>query len=362
MDIWKNTKEICKSRIIRSEVKHCLFFEIQTMEMIKTSQSHQTHIDCAQGLMILHMMLYHLCADTINNTPLHYHLLHPLSFFMAWFFFKSGMFYKEKKLKDTFLDGIRKCIIPYIIFSIIGFLVYYFTEYPTTSISLEWDFFYVFGAFRGNMPLWFLLSLFLVQLLYSLVQKCRIKPIYIAIISLGLLILNKEIGFRPYIMKNVPLGLLFYALGQILKDIQYKRIFIIISLFVYFGLYFIHTDIDFLWGKLVPEYVAIPWALSGCILLNALFKFIPLICVSPLKFLGTHSMEFYCTHIIIIYIIEVIFIKQLSLHTSIGLPYILFEFISFAIYVLLLSSIIRFYKPKHFQWIFGKKATPPTTL
>ncbi len=328
--------------------------------MTEQTTLRQDHLDCAQGLMILHMMFYHLCANTINNTPHHYHLLHPLSFFMAWFFFKSGMFYKGKGIKHTLFDGIRKNIIPYIFFSIIGFIVYYFTEYPTTSISLEWSFFYVFGAFRGNMPLWFLLSLFLVQLSYSLAHKCKIKPIFVAIISLTLLFLNKEIGFRPYIMKNVPLGLFFYALGQTLKDLQYKRILIICSLFVYFGLFFIHMDMDFLWGKLVPEYVAIPWALAGCILLNALFKYLPCLCVSPLKFLGIHSMEFYCTHIIIISIIEVILIRRFYLHTSLELSNILFEYIAFAIYIIVFSTIIHFYKPKYLQWIFGKKATSPT--
>ena len=309
----------------------------------------QDHLICAHGLMILHMMFTHICASTIFDSPYYYAIRHTLSFFMAWFFFKSGMLYKERKITDVLLLSFKRLIIPAIVFSIIGFIYYFLSNTPETTLSNELRHFYAYGSFNGNFPLWFLFSLFVVQVEYSVIKKCHIPSLIIAILALSMYYICKYIGFRPYIVYNSSLGLFFYAMGNALKDLQYKKQIIIVCIFVYICLYLIHFEIDFLYYIFKPAVIAFPWALAGCILTNVLFKSFPCLCISPLRFFGIHAMEFYCTHIVIIYLIEDVF-KSTNLH----IPFVAFMSISFALYLIAFSLILHFFKFKHIQWMFGR--------
>lgn len=317
--------------------------------MSEPETQRQDYLDCAHGLMIMHVMIYHLCFSINNNYKALYSILHTLSFFMAWFFFKSGMFYRERTLFETALRCIKKLIVPYFIFSIVAFDVYYFVKHPIVDFSMEWRILYLFGTLIHNMPLWFLFSLFAVHISYALLHKCKLNPFIIAALSLALFFLNKAIGFRPYWMLNIPLGLLFYSLGQIFKDVQYNNIVISICLIIYFGLYFIYSYIDFSIGIINPYLVAIPWSLAGCILINVLFKSFPRLCIAPLKFFGKHAMEFFCTHIIFIDLFE-----HIVEHSELIISDTAFKIIAFTTYILLLTVVLYFFKPNRIQWMFGR--------
>ncbi|MBP5547898.1 MAG: hypothetical protein J6X58_03275 [Bacteroidales bacterium] len=269
---------------------------------------------------------------------------------MAWFFFKSGMFYKDRCIKDNIILGFRRLFIPAVVFNVLGFICYLIIEQPKTCFSYEMGFLYVFGTLRGNTPMWFLPSLFVVQVAFSLLRKCHFPTIVITLMAIGLFFLNKDIGFRPYWFYNIPLGLLFYSLGHILKELQYDKKTIVFCVLIYIGLFFINTDINFRDGLFSPTLVSLPWALAGCILLNVLFKSFPCLCVAPLRFFGKHAMEFYCTHIIIISIIEAIFRYT---HTIIS--FVPFLFALFTLYLIVFSLVLHFFKLKHIQWMFGKK-------
>lgn len=311
----------------------------------------QTHLDCAHGLMILHMLFFHLSVSTIYNTPLYHTILHPLSFFIAWFFFKSGMFFKEYSLTEQIKRGFQKLIIPALFFSLIGFICYFIIDKPCFNFYRECGYTYVFGTFHGNIPLWFLYSLFIVQIIFNILRKIHINPIIIASFSLVWFFLNKYIGFRPYWTYNIPMGLMFVALGYIFKNIQYDTKVVILCIIIYFGLFFCSTEINFMYGKFNPAYIAMPWALTGCILTNVLFKKFPVLCIKPLKFFGLHAMEFLGTHIIVIAFIEMfIHSHKLSINS------ILIEFVLFTIYVIVLSTILHFCKLNHIQWLFGRTA------
>ncbi|MBP5515593.1 MAG: acyltransferase family protein [Bacteroidales bacterium] len=317
--------------------------------MPETATDRQIHLDCAHGLMILHMMFFHLCDETIVGTPYYYPILHTLAFFMAWFFFKSGMFYRDWEIRDVIKTGFKRFIIPAVIFAVIGFAFYLLTVNPHATLSDEIKYFYVFGSVHGHTPIWFLFSLFAVQVIFTIIRKCKLNSVVIAVISLGLYFSSKYIGFRPYWIYNISLGLLFYSLGLLLKDHQYNRTITITCLVIYFGLYFFHTDIDFQYGLFKPFVIAIPWALAGCILTNTLFKTFPRLCVAPLSFFGRYAMEFYCTHIIILYAIRKI-VDSIDCPLS-GVFTISFLF---AVYIVIFAIILHYFKLKHIQWMFGK--------
>ena len=324
--------------------------------MTTKQTSRLEYLDCAHGLMILHMMFYHLCCSILLNTQYYYPVIHTLSFFMAWFFFKSGMLFKERKLSEVFYRGLIKLIIPAVFFSIIGLTCHFFANHPQTSISAELEYAYIIGAFRGNVPIWFLFSLFIVQLLYTLTQKTKLSPAFIAFISLVWLFLNKYLGLRPIWAYNIPLGLMFYSLGHFLKDLQYKKPIVITSIIIYLALYFVHTRIDFLFGLFKPFVIAIPWVISGSILINVLFKSFSRLCIAPLRFYARHSMEFLCTHMLVFTFLEG-FLKNNTLHISNQM----FIFIVFSIYFIAMSLILHFFKLKHIQWMFGRGTAKAVT-
>lgn len=313
------------------------------------TDNRQEHLVYAHGLMIFHMMFFHLCVSTLYNTPLYYPLLHSLSFFMAWFFFKSGMFIKERSISQTLIYGVKKLLIPALVFSLIGYITYFLFERPQFNISNEFGFFYVFGAFRGNVPMWFLFSMFIVQISFKIMRKCNLQPWAIAFIALIFYFIDKYIGFRPYWTYNIPLGLFFYSLGFTLKELQYKKIIQVVSLIVFFGLFFFRFEINFRDGLFDPYFITIPWTLAGCILTNNLFKRISQINISPLRFLGIHAMEFYCIHIIILYIIE-----QIYRISHIGISRTFFIASLFAIALIIISLLLHFIKYDKIQWVFGR--------
>ena len=62
-------------------------------------------IDNIAGILIIYMIVIHVCQwcgikDIVSSI-----YMQPLSFFMFWFFYKSGMFYKEKTCKEILLGG-----------------------------------------------------------------------------------------------------------------------------------------------------------------------------------------------------------------------------------------------------------------
>ena len=62
-------------------------------------------IDNITGILIIYMILYHIIQWRGMNNILSSYWMLPLSFFMFWFFYKSGMLYKDKTCKEVLLGG-----------------------------------------------------------------------------------------------------------------------------------------------------------------------------------------------------------------------------------------------------------------
>ena len=70
-------------------------------------------IENISGLLIIYMILHHIFQWSDLNVINQTYWMRPLSFFMAWFFYKSGMFYKDRKCKEILLGGITDslCVV-----------------------------------------------------------------------------------------------------------------------------------------------------------------------------------------------------------------------------------------------------------
>lgn len=72
---------------------------------MKAKDKRVTYVDQVSGLLIMYMILYHCLQWSGLNYVNKTYWMFPLSFFMFWFFYKSGMFYREKTCKEILTGG-----------------------------------------------------------------------------------------------------------------------------------------------------------------------------------------------------------------------------------------------------------------
>ena len=129
------------------------------------------YLDAVGGLLLIHMIIGH-CCQWSQTFELYQKWTYCLDFFMPWFFFKAGMFFKQRPFKVELHKNYRRLILPYIFFSIIGIFLFWLKlgiikEFSAKSLISPFKFILFEGAPQGNLALWFLLSLFVVKNIFS---------------------------------------------------------------------------------------------------------------------------------------------------------------------------------------------------
>ena len=250
------------------------------------------------------MILYHILQWSGMNNILSSYWMLPLSFFMFWFFYKSGMFYKERKRKEILLGGGKKLMIPFIVFSLVGHLlqcvkmfmegdtnlVHYILS-PIKQVVLS-------GSVGGNLPLWFLPSLLAVQLMYTWLYK-YVRDEWIVLLSLTVAYALHAMNVsKPLYIGNVSLGLVIFAFGHVMRELQYKRMVLVLCGIVYLLLLILSVgSIDFRVNGVGKESYLLPvmFSLCGCIVINNLFRKGQWR-IWILKYVGERAMSFYVLH------------------------------------------------------------------
>lgn len=296
--------------------------------MSKETNSRNIALDTICGIMTLHMILTHICS----MTGVYYLLGKFLFFFMPWFFFKGGMIHKTIPEKDMVSKSVHRLIIPFIIFSIIGYIINLFNIYYSTG-QLSLSNFIILpiiqllkvGSVSGNLPLWFLLTLFIVRIIFNYLSLHRFNP-YICFTAslLGAIGLTYSGLNMPFYVLNVLTGLVFYISGHILKDIQYSRIAITIA---FLGLiliaYIIPTSVDMRTNELSYGLYPIwfPYCIFGIVLLNNCAAITPprLHIAIKLHYIGKSSMTYYVIHWPIMLFVSLMFTIFAIDYTSIGI-------------------------------------------
>ena len=260
-------------------------------------------VDFSAGLMIVSMILMHIRFFSESKWCSFLTDLFP--FFMAWFYYKSGMFYKERNWSDTLRNGYSKLIKPFLIFSVVGFVLYLVLN-ETVNWKLSIKEFVMLGSFPGSQHLWFLVSLFFASCLFKLIRKH-----WWAIATLCVLLLlfhynakNHIVVFPifgdiPYLWGNIMAGCLFMYCGYLLNKYQYLRWVFFASLLLYAVMFvFCYSIVDMRTNNvLVGGLQWYPFSLFGIISLNNLSRNLSKLRVSiPLVFVGKHSMIFYIYH------------------------------------------------------------------
>lgn len=180
------------------------------------------YLDLLKGFAILWIIWYHQPHPELVDH--YYHV--PI------FFFISGIVFKDKSLIDFIKGVVLHIMIPFLFFYLISycFQISRFLFENKTINGFEWN--QIFDLFkqdnyidyiRINRPLWFLVSLTVIQLLYYII--CRIPQFLILIICAIVFIFKEPIlSWQTYFMFNQSLyWLIYFALGDILGKWIVKR-------------------------------------------------------------------------------------------------------------------------------------------
>lgn len=282
------------------------------------------YLDIASGIMIVWLLVYHalypMYEDSISA------VIPFLYFFMPWFFYKSGMMFQRRDIKSLLVKDLKKLIVPFVIWSIIGYIVMILWHLfkgeeltwkillmrPIRSLVLN-------CSIPINSALWFIPVLFVVRQLANLLLT-RFKSYTIAIcsfiFSIICLVLNKYIS--PYCLptwiSGTAWGMFFFASAIFLRDFELKKWMIILSTAIYIVSLF--TNIPSVYSAEEPGvllnsiwYIA---CILSCICFNNVCRFVVYLynkivdntgydkfLLPILTYVGRNSMSFYVVHYII---------------------------------------------------------------
>lgn len=277
-------------------------------------------IDCVATVSVTFMILGHafLWSHTQDN-EVYRRLAAVLNFFMAFFFFKSGMFWTDKKPSDVIAYGWSKFFVPFVFYAFWGEivrcvrlyiqegdtnLIHYFV-YPIISVIGR-------GGPSGNVPLWFFIALFLTMLMISLAQRCKVPRLLLFCIAiclsyLGSLTNRHHINIPP-VMWEVSTGILFFLLGYWMKNVlSNKIVFWLAVVFYIFSLLFLPSVYDFRKGNVTSGLwlIYVVSALSGIIVFVTFFRQ-SFFNRTIFGYVGRHSLQFFCLHWVLFDLISLI--------------------------------------------------------
>ena len=288
--------------------------------MIKTVIKRDNSIDCVSSILIIWMIVGHafLWSKTYNSEYYGF-FQKSLSFFMAFFFFKSGWFWKDKTPK-LILSGGGKLLMPFFLYALFGEVVrwirlyvqegdtnfVHYIIYPVISIIGR-------GGPSGNVPLWFLIALFLTQLAVSIAVKIKIPkfvPFTFALCVSYVGTISNNFNLRiPPVIWEVASGCIFFFAGFYMRNMRSMKIVVFLAFLIYIiAIVYFPSVYDFRKGSLSKGYwiLYVLSSIAGCIVFMNLFK-LSFLNKSVLGYVGRHSLQFFCFHWILFNIVCVIF-------------------------------------------------------
>ena len=330
-------------------------------EKYKIVGQRDSSFDAVAGLLILDMILVHCRAWGGYRDSVAFSFLNVFSFFMPWFFLKGGFFFRNKKNIETIKNGFDRLIKPFLFWSAVGFVLTMISDVAFGGKSIGSYFVYSLkamlldGALMGNRALWFLLSLFVVRILCNIWVNRKLELWYLCGLSLCFSIFFYLVGLKnPVWMGNISLGLFFFALGARMPKNSPVIKYISCILYAIVPI-FCMSRVDMRANKLIEGYysVWIVWSIAAFFAINTFFSFftrkMPSL-MSPLVFLGRHSMSFYVAHwpvMTIVYIVEKQLLniteKEFYMASLIGAEFLM---------ILCVTIIKKFLQGTQLRWIF----------
>jgi hypothetical protein len=207
-------------------------------------------IDFIAGLCILHMMWVHAMQLSGLTEHASYQVITTLAGgYMAWFFFKSGMFYKKSSFRESIKKMSIKVLVPFVVLSFIaivteigyGFYTHQLIDGMPFSLSRLLLRFIAHSAPSFNLALWFLPCFFFVHIILAgLQKKFSYSIVAVCALILGAIFDSLHL-YRECFGGNIFFGLFFFCCGFLFKEKQYEMKYLILASFIVFlGVIFPH--------------------------------------------------------------------------------------------------------------------------
>ena len=269
--------------------------------------------DLLCGLCILRMVMLHVvCQTQLRQTPWWKETMAWTFFFMSFFFFKAGYFNKgiTGKTLPYLRDRIRRLLVPYISWGIIGGIIAFFwlslfPEGPAKALAALSNFRWLVGGLTfGNSPMWFLLSFFTTYVLMHFIERVRYlhwAVLFFPAIGYWLFLHGNPLWFY---LSNVFCGTFFFYLGKVwhhVLDRLKRHIALCVSILLFIGFVFaniyLHGEYEMktnLWiGSFWRVLLIVPLSLLG---ISGVLLSLPTPKVPVLNYVGEHSMVFFVMH------------------------------------------------------------------
>lgn len=312
------------------------------------------YLDNICCVLILHMIYTcHISYSCGGYKPLPIAMIGTtLSFFMSWFFFKGGMMHKKSTIKELFKKSVKRLLLPFVIFLFIGFVldcVIKFTNIENLTIPS------FIKAEISNListciiwptgASWFLLSLFVARIAFNFLYT-KVHPLLItatfACASYGIFLMinhgwtfglhmpghNTFLNIPTFYMGNMCHGLAVYSLGYYIKDRQFNKAIFLFAFILFVLKYFIPASIDFRANNPsgVNFMLAVIYGMSGCIVINNIFKRFANKRIPVITHIGVNSMVYYLIHYPVMYTTISLFWKPFE-DSELWLRFIVLSFI-----------------------------------
>jgi len=275
-------------------------------------------LDFLGGLIMLQIIFLHVSLTYTNVTWIgkFYKIWEYTLPCLAWFFFKGGMFYKNKEIHTVLSGCLHKLWIPFAVFLCLGIASQIVIDQHIIS-SMGWRKWLLdnakqlllFGVAGIDGPIWYLIVFSGIKITYSYLRdKLAMKPQSIMLISFIIAFLLWYVfRERNYIfwIGSITCNLVFFACGDWLRKLQYGRIIMAASLVIVIGLACVHIEyLSLRTNGGWQEYSVHGYILSYVLVLASIFFVDNLVTFIPKKItstsfitrIGRQSMSWFLLH------------------------------------------------------------------
>lgn len=290
-------------------------------------------LDITRGIAIVLMILGHcmLFGETVRYII--------FSFHMPLFFIFSGYFFRDKPIKDIVNSGLSRLVKPYLIYAIIIEVLLKLLNMKGCITGLI-EILFAHGGPKYTMifptetylgAIWFLMAIFWCKIFYAIIfNYCKnnicLSLIIVFAISWLAIYVGKYFINMPFGILTGASGLAFYGVGQILRRLSSKFVYIAIPIWLV-AVSFHLTSVD----MVNFDYLFYPFdficALGGSLLVFLISGFFAKkVKTRFLATFGAYSLEILCIHFLVMRVCDILDCSSHSLTffvANITIPFII---------------------------------------
>ena len=269
-------------------------------------------VDISRGIGIFLVVIIHTSLPKMISNYI-------VAFIMPFFFCISGYLYRENKYKSLINFAwikFKHLIFPYICFTLIVWIGFYFLNYKMSQYSVK----ELLLGWNG-IALWFVPVLFMSEITFAFLQRKFKNLILLLILTLFSMAgytfyyLNLHL---PYKIEVVFIATFFYGIGFLYKEYinskfheKYKKIIFILSIILGFSSFLItQVSIPTLditsntFGNYIPSMISALFGITSFVSISYLFSIEKSNITSIIIFLGRNTFVILSLHQLILMILK----------------------------------------------------------